>query len=208
MFTQEQIQPTESIGTASKHPARIRNKEFLIRFTQEEFDELNYFVKKSGKTRADFILSLIQQDKIVIIDDLIKVWTELHRQGNNLNQIAKAMNTYCLLLQEFKTPEYDVDDYIKAFTRQLRSTQQEFNQLNLNHTELNQSSIEKSNDKHTESKTNNTLPINVEDNFKANPRGDDEHISEIDSIIYEANKRHNNQFSKSSKYEGNDTIEI
>ena len=129
MFTQEQIQPTESIGTASKHPARLRNKEFLIRFTQEEFDELNYYVKKSGKARADFILSLIQQDKIVIIDDLSKVWNELHRQGNNLNQIAKAMNTYCLLLQEFKTPEYDVDDYIKAFTRQLRSTQQEFNQL-------------------------------------------------------------------------------
>lgn len=113
----------------SNQPVRVRNKEFLIRFTQEEFDELNYSVKKSGKARADFILSLIQQDKIVIIDDLSKVWNELHRQGNNLNQIAKAMNTYCLLLREFKIPEYDVDDYIKAFTRQLRSTQQEFNQL-------------------------------------------------------------------------------
>ncbi len=129
MFLQEQIQPKESTSTASKHPARIRNKEFLIRFTQEESDELNYYIKKSGKTRAEFILTLIHQDKIVIIDDLSKVWNELHRQGNNLNQIAKAMNTYCLLLREFKIPEYDVDDYIKAFTRQLRSTQQEFNQL-------------------------------------------------------------------------------
>lgn len=129
MFLQEQVQSKESTSKASKHPARLRNKEFLIRFTQEEFDELNYYVKKLGKTRADFILSLIRQDKIIIIDDLSKMWIELQRQGNNLNQMAKAMNTYCILLQEFKIPEYDADDYIKEYTKQLRSTQQEFNQL-------------------------------------------------------------------------------
>ena len=92
MFLQEQVQSKESTSKASKHPARLRNKEFLIRFTQEEFDELNYFIKKSGKNRAEFILDLIGADKIVIIEDLTKTWVELQKQGNNINQIAKSVN--------------------------------------------------------------------------------------------------------------------
>ena len=43
--------------------------------------------------------------------------------------MAKAMNTYCILLQEFKIPEYDTDDYIKEYTQQLILAKEKFNQL-------------------------------------------------------------------------------
>lgn len=129
MLEQNQINQIETINTVIKHPARLRNKEFLVRFTQEEFDELNYYIKKSNKSRAEFILNLIRSDKIILIDDLSAVWTELHHQGNNLNQMAKAMNTYCILFKKYQCPEYDFDEYIKDFTKQLNLTIENFNQL-------------------------------------------------------------------------------
>ena len=131
MLEQNQIKQIETMDTATKHPARLRNKEFLIRFTQEEFDELDYFIKKSGKTRAEFILDFIRSDKIILIDNLSKVWAELHQQGNNINQIAKAMNTYCILLKKQQGPEYDFDEYIKDFTKELNLAKEKYNQLTL-----------------------------------------------------------------------------
>ncbi len=129
MFIQKQIQPKESTSTASKHPARIRNKEFLIRFTPEEFDELNYFVKKSGKTRADFFLDLIRTDRIVVIDDLTKTWVELQKQGININQIAKAIHTLNIQIKENNIDEEELKEYMKSLPGKLTLMRTEYTYL-------------------------------------------------------------------------------
>ena len=129
MLKQNQIKQIETMDTATKHPARLRNKEFLIRFTQEEFDELNYFIKKSGKTRADFFLDLIRTDKIIIIDDLSKTWVELQKQGNNINQIAKSIHTLNIQIKENNLDEEELKEYMKALPGKVTLMRTEYTYL-------------------------------------------------------------------------------
>lgn len=129
MLEQNQIKQIETMDTATKHPARLRNKEFLIRFTQEEFDELNYFIKKSGKTRADFFLDLIRTDKIIIIDDLSKTWVELQKQGNNINQIAKSIHTLNIQIKENNLDEEELKEYMKALPGKVTLMRTEYTYL-------------------------------------------------------------------------------
>lgn len=129
MLEQNQIKQIETMDTATKHPARLRNKEFLIRFTQEEFDELNYFIKKSNKTRAEFILDLIRTDRIVIIDDLTKTWVELQKQGNNINQIAKAIHTLNIQIKENNIDESELKEYMKSLPGKVTLMQTEYTYL-------------------------------------------------------------------------------
>ena len=125
MLKQNQINQTKT----TMHPARLRNKEFLIRFTQEEFDELNYYIKKSNKTRAEFILDLIRSDKIILVDDLSKTWVELQKQGNNINQIAKAIHTLNIQIKENNIDESELKEYMKSLPGKVTLMRTEYTYL-------------------------------------------------------------------------------
>ena len=191
---------------AQKEIATLRHRESSLKGSikkmkpiKELIDEKEPLISEETLSTEKLkpIMAKLHQNNLHDDNDIEAFLKRYHSIEAKLNNISQDISTQWSRKRKLEKAIYNFN-----------LAQTEMYCYNLNHTELNQSSIEKPNEKDTESETNNTLPINTEDIFKTNPIGDDEHISEIDSIIYEANKRHNNQFSKSSKYEGNDTIEI
>ena len=70
---------------------RTREIEYKIRLTEEEYKFLQMQKLASGcRTRRDFIMSLARDGFIFNCNNLIP---ELVKQGTNLNQIAKKINT-------------------------------------------------------------------------------------------------------------------
>lgn len=61
--------------------------------TEKEKAYFNEKLEKSGtKNQTDFILALLRNKPIVVYNELVPILVELKRQGNNLNQVARAQN--------------------------------------------------------------------------------------------------------------------
>lgn len=78
--------------------SRVRNKQIKVYVTEREREELRRKARKCGIRVSDLVRdALIYSDdlKIVVIDfkRLHRAWLEVHRQGVNLNQIARALNS-------------------------------------------------------------------------------------------------------------------
>ena len=72
---------------------RIRDKQMIVRFTEQELSEFTDKMKRAkSKSRSDFIMSLVRNKPIIVPDGLPEITAELKRQGNNLNQIARLFN--------------------------------------------------------------------------------------------------------------------
>lgn len=78
-------------GNQKKYTNRTRQVEYKIRLTEEEFNFLQMQKIASGcRTRRDFIMLLARDGFIFNANHLLP---ELIKQGTNLNQIAKKINT-------------------------------------------------------------------------------------------------------------------
>lgn len=74
-------------------PNRTRNKAVTLRMTEEEYAFFREQMEKAQeKNQTDFFLAVLRKKKIVVVDDLSATLTELKRQGNNLNQIARQLH--------------------------------------------------------------------------------------------------------------------
>lgn len=73
-----------------KKENRLRTVDWHLRLTQSEADELTKLILISGKSRRDYVLNLARFGVVV---DLSKVNKELQKQGVNLNQIARKLNS-------------------------------------------------------------------------------------------------------------------
>lgn len=72
---------------------RTRNKAVTLRMTADELALFQSQFQKSGaKNQSDFLLALLKDKPIVVVDKLVPTLAELRRQGNNLNQIARALH--------------------------------------------------------------------------------------------------------------------
>jgi len=70
-----------------------RNKAITLRMTQEEFNFFRSQLERAKpKNQTDFFLAVLRKKPIIVIEDLRQMLQELKRQGNNLNQIARALN--------------------------------------------------------------------------------------------------------------------
>ena len=70
---------------------RSREIEYKFRLNKSEADYLNGKIEKAGcRTRREFFLQLARNGKLINVN---KMLPELVRQGTNLNQIAKKINT-------------------------------------------------------------------------------------------------------------------
>lgn len=72
---------------------RKRDKAVLMLFTAKEkalFDA--EYAKTRFHSRADFILALLADKPVVVVESLTPLLAELKRQGNNINQIAREIN--------------------------------------------------------------------------------------------------------------------
>lgn len=72
-----------------------RKKEKQIKFyaDEKEFQQIKKKIEKSKLTQQDYLLRCALDKEIIVIEDLKNIFIELKRQGVNLNQIAKALNS-------------------------------------------------------------------------------------------------------------------
>ena len=71
---------------------RKRNQTISIRLTTEEKKEIVAKAKQAQMTLTDYIIECSREKKITVTD-LSEVLVELKRIGNNLNQIARKINS-------------------------------------------------------------------------------------------------------------------
>lgn len=50
------------------------------------------YLKTRYHSRADFVLALLDEKPVVVVESLTATLVELKRQGNNLNQIARLLH--------------------------------------------------------------------------------------------------------------------
>ena len=71
---------------------RTRPKQIVIRVSEEELAQIKEKVEQSGKSQQQYIIEALTQSNIVNTDGIKELYPEIKRIGNNLNQIAKALN--------------------------------------------------------------------------------------------------------------------
>ena len=70
----------------------FKDKKINIRLTEKEKSIIESKAKKLNMTLTKFIVSSCLKDKIVIVNGLDKVDSELRRIGNNINQLTRLAN--------------------------------------------------------------------------------------------------------------------
>ena len=72
---------------------RVRNKQMIIRMTDTEVSEFEKKMKEAKfKSRADFIMALVRDVKIIVPEGLKDIAVELKKEGNNFNQAVRLWN--------------------------------------------------------------------------------------------------------------------
>lgn len=71
---------------------RTRPKQIVIRVSEEELAQIKEKVEQSGMSQQEYILSCVLNKPITNTDGIKELIPELKRVGNNLNQIAHALN--------------------------------------------------------------------------------------------------------------------
>lgn len=104
---------------------RTRNKNLALKFTAEEIEEINQKIEKSKLSKTDFILNCIREKDVIVIDDLTAALVEVRKQGININQIARALNTYVLDLEQLGVVQYSYDEDFKRFASEIEGLRKE-----------------------------------------------------------------------------------
>ena len=87
-----------------------KDKKINIRLTEKEKNIIESKAKKLNMTLTKFIVSSCLKDKIVIINGLDKIDTELRRIGNNINQLTRLANEKIITVIDLKELRMEVND--------------------------------------------------------------------------------------------------
>lgn len=82
--------------------SRARPKQVKFWASEKELEQIKKKVKKSKLTQSEYLLRSALDKNILVVDGLKEILIELSREGNNLNQIAKALNQK----EEFKVEQF------------------------------------------------------------------------------------------------------
>lgn len=64
-----------------------------LRVTPEEKMNIALKSKKANQTISEFLIKSSSENKIIVINDLPEMITELRRIGNNINQLTRLANS-------------------------------------------------------------------------------------------------------------------
>ena len=87
-----------------------KDKKINIRLTEKEKSIIELKAKKLNMTITKFIISSCLKDKIVIVNGLDKVDTELRRIGNNINQLTRLANEKIITVIDLKELRMEVNN--------------------------------------------------------------------------------------------------
>ena len=88
----------------------FKDKKINIRLTEKEKSIIEVKAKKLNMTITKFIISSCLKDKIVIVNGLDKVGTELRRIGNNINQLTRLANEKIITVIDLKELRMEVNN--------------------------------------------------------------------------------------------------
>lgn len=87
-----------------------KDKKINIRLSEKEKSIIEVKAKKLNMTITKFIISSCLKDKIVIVNGLDKVDTELRRIGNNINQLTRLANEKIITVIDLKELRMEVNN--------------------------------------------------------------------------------------------------
>ena len=87
-----------------------KDKKINIRLSEKEKNIIEVKAKKLNMTITKFIISSCLKDKIVIVNELDKVGTELRRIGNNINQLTRLANEKITTVIDLKELRMEVNN--------------------------------------------------------------------------------------------------
>ena len=87
-----------------------KDKKINIRLSEKEKNIIEVKAKKLNMTITKFIISSCLKDKIVIVNELDKVGTELRRIGNNINQLTRLANEKIITVIDLKELRMQVNN--------------------------------------------------------------------------------------------------
>ena len=87
-----------------------KDKKINIRLTEKEKSIIEAKAKKLNMTITKFIISSCLKDKIVIVNGLDKIDTELRRIGNNINQLTRLANEKIITVINLKELRMEVNN--------------------------------------------------------------------------------------------------
>ena len=87
-----------------------KDKKINIRLSEIEKNIIEVKAKKLNMTITKFIISSCLKDKIVIVNELDKVGTELRRIGNNINQLTRLANEKIITVIDLKELRMEVNN--------------------------------------------------------------------------------------------------
>ena len=87
-----------------------KDKKINIRLSEKEKIIIEVKAKKLNMTITKFIISSCLKDKIVIVNELDKVGTELRRIGNNINQLTRLANKKIITVIDLKELRMEVNN--------------------------------------------------------------------------------------------------
>ena len=79
---------------------KTRPNKVTVRLSDSELNELKERIKLSGFNQQQFLSRAISSKAMINKEQLNSLLVELRREGCNLNQIARACNTYKVLDDE------------------------------------------------------------------------------------------------------------
>ena len=72
--------------------SRARPKQVKFWASEKELEQIKKKVKKSKLTQSEYLLRSALDKNILVVDGWKEILIELSREGNTLNQIARALN--------------------------------------------------------------------------------------------------------------------
>lgn len=87
-----------------------KNQKINIRLTESEKMKIEEKSKMYNMTISKFIICSCLKDKIVIINGLDKIDTELRRIGNNINQLTRLANEKIITVVDLKEQRMEVNN--------------------------------------------------------------------------------------------------
>ena len=87
-----------------------KDKKINIRLTEKEKSIIEVKAKKLNMTITKFIISSCLKDKIVIVNGIDKIDTELRRIGNNINQLTRLANEKIITVIDLKELRMEVNN--------------------------------------------------------------------------------------------------
>ena len=106
-----------------KEPKRTRPNQIKFFVSDSELEKINKKINKSKMNKSDYLRNVALGKEIVVIEDFKEFFIEIKKQGTNINQIARILNSGGTVelgkLEEFTLEYKKLNDLIGAIVGKL-----------------------------------------------------------------------------------------